>query len=58
MKNWRIDMILLFLKWIYFIENLIEWQNSKKAYKKQTLEYAEIKVTDGNSRIHNIEGHS
>ena len=31
-------MILLFLKWFCFIENLIEWQNSQKAYKKQTLE--------------------
>ena len=36
-ENWRIDMILLFLKWFCFIENLIEWQNSQKAYKKQTL---------------------
>ena len=40
MKNWRFDMILLFLKWFCFIENLIEWQNSQKAYKKQTLGYA------------------
>ena len=36
-ENWRFDMILLFLKWFCFIENLIEWQNSQKAYKKQTL---------------------
>ena len=37
MENWRIDMILLCLKWFCSIENLIEWLNSRKAYKKQTL---------------------
>ena len=37
MKNWRFDMILLCLKCFCYIENLIEWQNSRKAYKKQTL---------------------
>ena len=37
MENWRIDMILLCLKWFCFIENIIEWLNSRKAYKKQTL---------------------
>ena len=37
MENWRFDMNLLCLKWFCFIENLIEWQNSWKAYKKQTL---------------------
>ena len=37
MENWRIDMILLCLKWFCRIENLIEWLNSRKAYKKQTL---------------------
>ena len=36
-ENWRFDMNLLFLKWFCFIENLIKWQNSWKAYKKQTL---------------------
>ena len=37
MKNWRFDMIFLCLKWFCFIEKLIERQNSRKAYKKQTL---------------------
>ena len=37
MKNWRFDMILLCLKWFCYIEKLIEWQNSRKAYEKQTL---------------------
>ena len=30
-------MILLCLKGFFYIEKLIEWQNSRKAYKKQTL---------------------
>ena len=38
MENWRFDMILLCLKWFCYIEKLIEWQNSRKAYKKQALE--------------------
>ena len=37
MENWRFDIIFLCLKWFCFIEKLIEWQNSQKAYKKQTL---------------------
>ena len=37
MKNWRFDMISLRLILFYYIEKLIEWQNSQKAYKKQTL---------------------
>ena len=31
-------MILLYLKWFCYKEKLIEWQNSRKAYKKQTLD--------------------
>ena len=27
-----------YLKWFCYIEKLIEWQNSRKAYKKQTLD--------------------
>ena len=34
-KNWRFDMILLRLKWFCYIEKLIEWQFSQKAYKKK-----------------------
>ena len=37
-ENWRIDKISLRLKLFCFIEKLIEWQNSRRAYKKQTLE--------------------
>ena len=37
-ENWRFDMLLLCLKWFCYIEKItIEWQNSRKAYKKQTL---------------------
>ena len=35
-------MILLCLKRFCYIEKLIEWQNSRKAYKKQTLEKASL----------------
>ena len=57
MKNWGFDMILLLLKRFCFIENLIEWQNSQKAYKKQTLEqqsYAK-KYTVRNKTLLNVE---
>ena len=47
-ENWRFDMILPFLKWFCFIENLIEWQNSQKAYKKQTL----ICICSGNKFVY------
>ena len=51
-KNWRFDMILQFLKWFCFIEILIEWHNSQKAYKKQTLVwFCERKMSD----IHGVE---
>ena len=30
-------LILQYLKWFYYKEILIEWQNSRKAFKKQTL---------------------
>ena len=35
MEKWRFDMILLRLKWFCYIEKLIEWQFSQKAYKKK-----------------------
>ena len=34
----KLVLILQQLQKFYFIENLIEWQNSHKAYKKQTLD--------------------
>ena len=33
----KLLLILQYLKWFCFIEKLIEWQSSQKAYKKQTL---------------------
>ena len=50
MENWRFDMNLLCLKWFCFIENLIEWQNSWKAYKKQTL-HTLWKISTSQKRI-------
>ena len=44
-KNWRFEKILQCLKWFCYIENLIEWQNLRKAYKKQTLKISWISKT-------------
>ena len=55
MENWRFDMILLFLKWFCFIENLIEWQNSRKTYKKQTLTLSLLLFSDKNILVNTTD---